>query len=110
MSENIILYKSGQIIRDKCNEYRGLIVQADDEYRASEAWYEANAEKSPKNQAWYHILVSEINQIAYVAQSSILPDESCQPIDHPLIPIFFHPYQDGHYPRNDRIWPDNHIT
>jgi heat shock protein HspQ len=109
MSESITLYKLGQIIRHKKYEYRGVIVKIDEECRASNAWYEANQTKPSRDQPWYHILVSEINQVTYAAQSNLVPDESCEKIEHPLIPIFFYPYKDGHYPRNNRPWPSNEL-
>lgn len=107
MSANFVLYKPGQIVKHTGYFYRGVIVKIDEEFKASHAWYEAHQMKVAKEQPWYHMLLSEINQVGYAAQSDLIPDESCQKIEHPLVPIFFHPFQDGHYLRNNRPWPNN---
>jgi len=99
------LYKRGQIVRHKRYGYRGVIVEVDPKCMANEEWYQSNQTQPDQNQPWYHVLVSDSDQVTYPAQTSLLPDESCEEVKHPLISYFFERFEDGHYIRNDRPWP-----
>lgn len=107
MATRTQLYKVGQLVRHLKYGYRGVIVEADAECRASDDWYESNKTQPDKLQPWYHIIVSESDTTTYAAQSSICPDESLQPIQHNLTSYFFLRFEDGHYLRNERRWPSN---
>jgi hemimethylated DNA binding protein len=72
---------------------------------AGEDWYSSNQTQSDKNQPWYHVLVSGSDQVTYPAQSSLIPDESCQKIDNPLTVHFFEAFDHGKYIRNTQPWP-----
>ena len=104
MNTDKALYKPGQVMQHKRYGYRGVIVAVDPECLAPEEWYQANRTQPDRNQPWYHVLVSGSEQITYPAQSSLIPDESCQPIDHPLIDHFFDHFEEGHYVRNQQVW------
>ena len=41
----------------------------------------------------------------YPAQSSLVPDDDKEPVNHPLVQYFFSSFSDGEYVRNDREWP-----
>jgi len=99
------LYKPGQVVRHKRYDYRGVVVDVDPECIASDDWYDKNQTQPDRNQPWYHVLVSGSDQVTYPALSSLLPDESCQEVIHPLIPYFFDSFKDGHYLRNHTPWP-----
>jgi len=100
------LYKPGQVVKHRRYAYHGVIVEADPRCLASDEWYNANQTQPDRDQPWYHVLVSGSDQATYPAQTSLLPDESCQEVDNPLIPYFFSEYKDGHYARNSRPWPE----
>jgi len=105
MTANKNLYEPGQLVRHKRYGYRGVVVDVDSECMASADWYDRNQTQPDRNQPWYHILVSDSDQVTYPAQSSLIPDESCQEVIHHFIPIFFDGFKDGHYIRNQTPWP-----
>jgi heat shock protein HspQ len=107
MAKTIVLYKPGQLIRHKRYGYRGVIVEADLECRADENWYLKNQTQPDRKQPWYHVLISDTDQITYPAQSSLLPDESCQEVHHPLINHFFSQFENNHHIRNNEPWPSS---
>lgn len=89
----------GQVIQHRLFNYRGVIFDVDAEFQGTEEWYEKNAQAGtpPKNEPWYHVLIDEDGQVAYVAQRNLEVDYSYEPIDHPLISNFFAGYDEGHY-------------
>ncbi|TXH67641.1 MAG: heat shock protein HspQ [Thiothrix sp.] len=89
----------GQIIQHRLFNYRGVIFDVDAEFQGSEEWYEkqANTGTPPKNEPWYHVLIDEEGQVAYVAQRNLAADHSKEPIDHPLLTNFFAGYDQGQY-------------
>jgi len=107
MNTEKVLYKPGQLVRHKRYGYRGVVVSIDPECIAPEEWYQSNLTQPDRRQPWYHVLVSESEQITYPAQSSLIPDESFQPINHPLIGHFFDRFEEGHYVRNQRPWQES---
>ena len=104
MSTTTVLYKPGQLVKHKRYGYRGVIVDVDLECLADEGWYQTNQTQPDRKQPWYHVLVSDTDQITYPAQTSLLPDESCEAVRHPLLSHFFSHFQNGHYIRNQEPW------
>ena len=51
------------------------------------------------------MLVDGNSATTYAAQSSLEPDDSDAPVDHPLVKAFFAGFMDGVYVRNDTPWP-----
>jgi len=105
MKPKIALYKPGQLVRHKRYGYQGVVVVVDPECQASEDWYQSNRTQPDRDQAWYHVLVSNSDQITYPAQSSLVPDEACQEVRHPMLSYFFERFENGRYIRNDQPWP-----
>jgi len=105
MATSIVLYKPGQLVKHKRYGYRGVIVEVDHECLADENWYQKNQTQPDRRQPWYHVLVTDTDQITYPAQSSLLPDESCEEVRHPLINHFFSRFENNHYIRNEEPWP-----
>jgi len=105
VSTSTVLYKCGQLVKHKRYGYLGVIVDVDPECLADEGWYQANQTQPDRKQPWYHVLVSDSDQITYPAQTSLLPDESCEEVRHALIPHFFERFENGHYIRNQEPWP-----
>jgi heat shock protein HspQ len=98
-------YKIGQLVKHRRYGYRGIVVAFDHSCQMEDAWYHANRTQPERNQPWYHVLVSESDQVTYPAQSSLMPDESLQEVLNPLVPYFFKDLGGGVYIRNERSWP-----
>ena len=105
MSNATVLYKSGQLVKHKRYGYRGVIVDVDLECLADKGWYQMNQTQPDRKQPWYHVLVSDTDQITYPAQSSLIPDESCEKIQHAFLAHFFSGFENSHYIRNKEPWP-----
>jgi len=88
----------GDLIHHRLFGYRGVIVDVDPRFQASEEWYEVVAKsRPPKDKPWYHVLVHAASHTTYVAERNLEPDESTDPIVHPLLDRFFTRFDDGRY-------------
>lgn len=96
----------GQIVRHKRYGYRGVIVAVDGHCRATPEWYFSNKSQPDRAQPWYHVLVDGSATVTYPAESNLRADDDPTPVDHPLLELFFHGYDDGRYLRNDTPWPE----
>ena len=105
METSTALYKAGQLVKHKRYGYRGVVVAVDSECLADMSWYQRNQTQPDRKQPWYHVLVSGSEQVTYPAQTSLIPDESCEKIEHPLLTHFFSEFDNGHYIRNNKSWP-----
>ena len=96
-------YQTGDVVKHRLYEYRGLIVEIDSTCQAEEAWYQSNQTKPDRNQSWYHILVDGNQQVTYVAESNIDLDSSGNPIVHSMLNLFFYGVDEKNnkYLRND---------
>jgi len=72
---------------------------------AGEAWYQSNQTQPEKDQPWYHVLVHDSGSVTYPAESSLEPDESGEPLIHPLLDQFFSGFANGRHQRNTVSWP-----
>ena len=97
-------FSPGNLVRHRRYGYRGVVVSRDETCQADETWYQSNVTRPERNQPWYSVLVDGSEQITYAAETSLLPDESDAPVEHPLISNFFDGFIDGSYRRNDRPW------
>lgn len=97
-------YQVGQLVRHRRYGYRGVVVAFDSSCQADEQWYQGNRTQPSRDQPWYHVLVHGSDAITYAAESNLLPDESCDPVDHPCVELFFRDFDDGRYVRNQRPW------
>ena len=50
------------------------------------------------------VLVHGSSQTTYAAQTSLEADDSGQPVEHPLVEVFFDEFTGQVYVRNDRPW------
>ena len=105
-------FSIGQLVLHSRYAYRGVVVALDRICQAPDWWYERNQTRPERNQAWYHVLVDQTSHsgqagptATYAAESSLLPAETSQPIDHPLVDQFFTAFDGRRYRRNDRTWP-----
>lgn len=92
-------YQLGQVIRHRLYGYRGVIFDVDPQCLAEEDWYAMDEMQAKQDQPWYHVLVDDGEQIAYLAQENIQEDESPDPVDHFLVDDFFVSFKDGSYER-----------
>ena len=92
----------GDLIHHRLFDYRGVIADVDPTFQGTEEWYEAVARsRPPKDRPWYHVLVHGAAHTTYVAERNLEPDESADPIVHPMVEQFFSRFEDGRY-LNDR--------
>ncbi len=96
-----VKFSVGELIHHRLFGYRGVIIDVDQNFQASEEWYEAVAKsRPPKNRPWYHVLVHQSEASTYVAEQNLEPDDSVEPIDHPMLENFFSKLDNGRYIRN----------
>ena len=96
---------SGKLGKHRRYGYRGVVVEFDTHCRAPQSWYQSNKTRLEKMQPWYHVLVHGGNQTTYAAQTSLEADDSDQPVEHPLVEVFFAEFTGQAYVRNERPWP-----
>jgi heat shock protein HspQ len=100
-----VKFAVGELVHHRLFDYRGVVVDVDRNFQASEEWYEAVARsRPPKNRPWYHVLVHEGDHSTYVAEQNLQADDSVDPINHPALEAFFSGFTDGKYVRNDSFW------
>lgn len=88
--ENSAQFSVGQIIQHRLFEYRGVIIDIDQEFHGSDGWYSTNAHsKPPKDDPWYHVLVDGGGIRTYVAERNLEPDTEGGPINHPDVSNLF---------------------
>ena len=91
-------FSVGDLIHHRLFDYRGVIVDVDPTFQATEDWYEAVARsRPPKDKPWYHILVHDAAHTTYVAERNLEPDVSTDPIAHPMVEQFFSRFENGKY-------------
>jgi heat shock protein HspQ len=92
----------GALVRHRRFNYRGIIVDVDPRFQATQEWYETVAlSRPPKNKPWYHVLVDDATHSTYVAERNLQADENTDPITHPMLSLLFFRGEDGRYIRND---------
>ena len=97
-------FSVGDLIHHRLFNYRGVIVDVDRDFQATEEWYDQVAKsRPPKDKPWYHVLVHESTHSTYVAEQNLEPDERLEPINHPVLKQFFSKFDKGRYIRNNPI-------
>ncbi len=103
-SEARAQFSPGQLIHHRLFDYRGVVVDVDATCQASDEWYEQVARsRPPRDRPWYHVLVHGATHMTYVAERNLEPDESGQPITHPLLEHFFSLFREGRYETGEPI-------
>ena len=91
----------GQLIHHRLFDYRGVIVDVDQDFQGSEEWYRTVARsRPPRDKPWYHVLVHGSEHSTYVAERNLEPDATPGPIEHPMLAHFFTHFDNGRYRRN----------
>ena len=93
-------YTIGQIVKHKIFEFRGVIYDVDPEFSHTDEWYESIPEnvRPHKEQPFYHLYAEneETEYVAYVSEQNLLPDDSKEPLRHPLVDEMFDRCEDGY--------------
>jgi len=101
MSGREAKFQVGQVIRHKLFGYRGVIADVDATFQGTDAWYDAMARsRPPKDQPWYHVLVHDAEHMTYVAERNLQPDETGEPVAHPVLEQYFDEMRGGLYVRD----------
>ena len=99
-----VKFSVGQLVHHRLFDYRGVIVDVDRDFQATEEWYEAVAKsRPPKNRPWYHVLVHGSDHSTYVAEQNLEPDNVVEPIKHPMLELFFSGFDNGRYVSNEPV-------
>ena len=92
------MIRVGCIVQHKLFNYRGVVVGVDPQFEGTDEWYESVARsRPPKNRPWYHVLPHGTTHLTYVADRNLQMDDTAQPIDHPLIKLYFTHFANGRY-------------
>jgi len=99
-------FKTGDIVNHKTYKYRGVIVHQHLTFKGEDKWYLSNQSQPNKHQPWYFVLVNEIQQVTYVAESNLTLDRLGKKVDHAMINLFFSEYDNElkKYIRNEVPW------
>jgi heat shock protein HspQ len=96
-------FSVGELIHHRLFDYRGVIVDIDQNFQGTEQWYETVARsRPPRDQPWYHVLVDGSDRSTYVAERHLEADELLQPIAHPMLEHFFSGFEQDRYRRIER--------
>ena len=88
----------GQLVQHRLFNYRGVIVDVDPVFQNSDEWYEEVAlSRPPKDKPWYRVLVHNAVHETYVAERNLQTDVSAEPINHPLVDVYFNAFESGRY-------------
>lgn len=99
-----VKFSVGELVHHRLFDYRGVIVDVDRNFQGTEEWYETVAKsRPPKNWPWYHVLVHGKAHSTYVAERNLEPDDSAEPINHPMLEHFFSKFEDGMYFRKGMV-------
>ncbi len=92
------IFSVGDLVHHKLFDYRGVVVDVDPQMMLSDEWYETVARsRPPRDKPWYRVLVHNATHETYVAERNLEPDDSNEPIHHPLVGTFFSEFSDGRY-------------
>jgi len=95
---SVAKFTIGQIVQHQLFDYRGVIIDVDYKFLGSEEWYEEVARsRPPKDEPWYHVLVSDSVHQTYVAERNLEPNGDSKHINHPLLDHYFNGIADGVY-------------
>ena len=99
-----VKFSVGDLIQHRLFDYRGVIVDVDRTFQATDEWYQVVARsRPPKDKPWSHVLVHDSENSPYVAEQNLNPDISSAPIVHPMLEHFFCKFDQGKYIRNKRV-------
>ena len=93
MAESKAKFSIGDIVKHRHFNFRGVIYDVYFEFNNCEEWYRSIPKdvRPRKDQPFYHLLAenNDITYEAYVSEQNLVPDDSDEPIKHPLIEEIF---------------------
>ena len=94
-------YAIGHVVRHRIFPFRGIIFDVDPVFANTEDWWLSIPEevRPSKDQPFYHLLAqnADTEYVAYVSEQNLLPDESGEPLRHPLVGDVFERDESGAY-------------
>ena len=91
-------FSVGDLIRHRLFGYRGVVVDVDLKFQASEEWYAAVARsRPPRDKPWYHVLVDGATHMTYVAERNLDRDDVAEEIRHPMVGYYFSSFDGSRY-------------
>ena len=86
-------YSVGSVVRHKIHGFRGIVVDIDPVFNATEDWWLSIPEENRprKDQPFYHLLAEndQTEYTAYVSEQNLIPDTSGAPLRHPQVVELF---------------------
>lgn len=96
-------FSVGDLVHHTRFDYRGVVVDVDPTFQSTDEWYEQVARsRPPKDKPWYHVLVHGSDHMTYVAERHLEADDSGEPVQHPLLELYFSRLEDGRYVREGK--------
>lgn len=87
------------MVRHRVYPFRGVIYDVDVEYNNTDEWYESIPEevRPRKDQPFYHLYAENDQTVyeAYVSEQNLVPDDSGEPLRHPMVGRVFDSTSDG---------------
>jgi len=94
-------FSIGQPVKHRLYPFRGVIFDVDPVFANTDDWYESIPEdvRPAKDQPFYHLYAEneETEYVAYVSEQNLLPDDSEDPVRHPLVDEYFNRNSAGWY-------------
>ena len=91
----------GQVVKHRIFPFRGVIFDVDPVFANTEPWWLSipEAVRPRKDQPFYHLFAenAETEYVAYVSEQNLVPDDSGEPLRHPMIREVFAVGPDGSY-------------
>lgn len=91
------VFNVGDIVTHTTLGYRGVIVQRESSFTLGNNVITLYPPED--SQPCYHILVEGSDNVTYANQDNLLLDSSNQPVDHPMISLYFDFFENGKYSR-----------
>ena len=94
-------FRIGDVVRHRVFPFRGVIYDVDPVFDNTEEWYQAIPEsvRPKKDQPFYHLYAENEESVyeAYVSEQNLLPDDTEEPLRHPMVDVQFERDADGRY-------------
>ena len=101
MKDRRAKFSLGQVVKHRFYPFRGVVFDVDPTFSNTDEWYNSIPEdvRPSKDQPFYHLLAenADTEDIAYVSEQNLLPDESGEPVRHPQVKEIFKRTPDGAY-------------
>ncbi len=89
-------FNLGDIVHHEKRPYRGVIVDVDPAFAGPEDWLQEGGSPAG-DQPWYHLVLDNSEQMAYVPEEQLEPDHSEEPVFNPSLTNLLGEFQDGRY-------------